>query len=66
MIFDTVGKGIGTVNRRIGYQDVADVLDVKDRGVYLCGPDGFMNAVKGYLEQAGVNAGRVYVESFAF
>ena len=68
-IFDTEGwmkEGIETVNRRIGYEDVASVPDLENRGVYLCGPDGFMNAMKGYLEKAGVNAGNVYIESFAF
>ena len=56
----------GILNRRIGYDDIAKVPDIKDRGVYLCGPDGFMQVVKGYLEKAGVEAGQVYVESFAF
>jgi uncharacterized protein len=70
-LFDTEGMnyknpGIETVNRRMGYEDIANVVDVKDRSVYLCGPDGFMNAMKGYLEKAGVDAGNVYVESFAF
>lgn len=58
--------GIEAVGRRMGYDDIASVPDVRNRGVYLCGPDGFMNAMKGHLEKAGVNAGNVYVESFAF
>jgi ferredoxin-NADP reductase len=69
LIFNTERKrkpGIETLSRRIEYQDVAAVPDVANRGVYLCGPDGFMNAMKGYLEQAGVNTGNVFVESFAF
>ena len=68
-IFDTEGGEmlkIDSINRRIGYKDIAVVPDLKDRGVYLCGPDGFMNAVKGHLEKAGVSAGQVYIESFAF
>jgi uncharacterized protein len=72
-IFDTerdgkakpVGK-VEAVKRRMGYEDVAGVPDLTERGVYICGPTGFMNAVKGYLEKAGVNSGDVYIESFAF
>ena len=55
-----------SIDRRIQYKDIAAVPNLKDRSVYLCGPDGFMNVIKGHLEKAGVNAGQVYVESFAF
>lgn len=67
-IFDTEGEKlkIDSINRRIEYKDISTVRDLKDRGIYLCGPDGFMNAIKGHLEKAGVNAGQIYVESFAF
>ena len=68
IIFDTGGEesDVDVVRRRIGYEDITAVPDLKERGVYMCGPDGFMNAVKGYLEKAGVNAGNVNIESFAF
>jgi ferredoxin-NADP reductase len=68
IIFDTGGEGsdVDVTRRRIKYGDITAVPDLKERGVYMCGPDGFMNALKGYLEKAGVNAGNVNVESFAF
>lgn len=56
----------GTFNRRIEYQDIVGIPDLTSRGVYLCGPDGFMAAVKGYLQQAGVQVANVNIESFAF
>jgi len=70
-IFDTIKdedgeSSEGLLARRISYEDIAGIPDIRSRGVYLCGPDGFMLAVKGYLEKAGVDAGQVYVESFAF
>jgi len=68
VIFDTGGEDsdVDVIKRRIGYEDITAVPDLKERGVYMCGPDGFMNALKGYLEKAGVNAGNVNIESFAF
>ena len=68
IVFDTGGEesDVDVIRRRIRYEDVTTVPDLKERGVYMCGPDGFMNALKGYLEKAGVNAGNVNVESFAF
>lgn len=68
IIFDTGGEesDVAVIRRRIGYQDITAVPDLRERGVYMCGPDGFMNALKGYLEKAGVSAGKVNVESFAF
>jgi uncharacterized protein len=68
-IFDTEKSkksDIETIKRRLGFNDIVKVSNLKERGVYLCGPDGFMTAVKGYLEKAGVEAGNVNVESFAF
>ena len=72
-IFDTETNGmvekvnhVEAVQRRIQYEDVAMVPALNERGVYLCGPTGFMNAVRGYLEKAGVNPGDIYIESFAF
>lgn len=67
-IFNTGGEGskIDSIDRRIQYEDIAAVPNLKERGIYLCGPDGFMNVIRGHLEMEGVNTGRVYVESFAF
>jgi uncharacterized protein len=67
-IFDTdpEGEAVNVTRRRIKYEDVASVPGLTERGVYLCGPDGFMQVVRGYLEKAGVDAGKVNVESFAF
>src|SRR5579859_3703077 len=67
-VFDTEGEGEDgeVVKRRIKFEDVEGVEDLRERGVYLCGPDGFMKVVQGYLENAGVNAGNINVETFAF
>jgi ferredoxin-NADP reductase len=67
-VFDTDPEGEATdvTRRRIGYEDVAGVPGLTERGVYLCGPDGFMQVVRGYLEEAGVESGKINVESFAF
>ena len=72
-IFDTERDGmvekvnnVEAVQRRIQSEDVAAIPALKERGVYLCGPTEFMNAVTGYLEKAGVNSGDVYFESFTF
>jgi ferredoxin-NADP reductase len=68
-VFDTGGEedGVGgVIPRRIRYEDIGGVSDLTSRGVYLCGPDGFMQVVRGYLEKAGVDPGNVNIESFAF
>jgi len=72
-IFDTERDGmvekvnyVEAFQRRIESEDIAAVPALKERGVYLCGPTEFMNAVRSYLEQAGVNPGDVYSESFTF
>jgi len=54
------------LKRRITYEDIVDIPDLKSREVYICGPDGFMNAVKEYLQKAGVEAHNINIESFAF
>jgi len=69
-VFSTTTKSseleMEVIERRIGYEDVSGVSDLLQRDIYLCGPDGFMQVIRGYLEKAGVDAGKVYVESFAF
>jgi len=67
-VFSTTTKSseMEVVERRIAYEDVSGVSDLLQRDVYLCGPDGFMQVIREYLEKAGVDAGKVYVESFAF
>jgi ferredoxin-NADP reductase/DMSO/TMAO reductase YedYZ heme-binding membrane subunit len=40
------------------------VPDVRDREVYLCGPDGFAAALRAALSRAGVEADRIHFESF--
>lgn len=42
----------------------ARVPDVQDTDVYLCGSEGFMADVKGWLLARGVPASRLYQESF--
>jgi ferredoxin-NADP reductase len=39
--------------------------DLAERHVYLCGPDGFMAAAKGLLEELGFDPARLHSESFA-
>jgi uncharacterized protein len=68
-VFDTSREedvASGVIPRRIKYEDIGGVSNLTSRGVYLCGPDGFMQVVRGYLEKAGVDAGNVNIESFAF
>lgn len=68
-IYATNGKpveGMEVIERRILYEDISSVPDLLNRDVYLCGPDGFMSVVKDFLERAGVEVGKVNVESFAF
>jgi ferredoxin-NADP reductase/DMSO/TMAO reductase YedYZ heme-binding membrane subunit len=36
-----------------------------DRDVYVCGPDGFTEAIEAAAREAGVSAGRIHHESFA-
>jgi ferredoxin-NADP reductase len=42
------------------------VPDLAERDVYVCGPDGFAEAVAGAAAAAGVPAERVHREVFAF
>ncbi|KAF9106080.1 hypothetical protein BGX27_009331, partial [Mortierella sp. AM989] len=52
---------------RLGSQALlAAVPDLQDRQILLCGPEPFMEAVKGYLQELGINAGRIQTEDFNF
>jgi predicted ferric reductase len=42
------------------------VPDVTDHEVYLCGPPSWMSAVRASLREAGVGAGRIHAEEFAW
>ncbi len=60
------------VGRRGGPRDVthaaglrALVPDVAARDVYLCGPPGFLHAVRAVLREVGVPAAQVHEEAFA-
>lgn len=44
----------------------AEVPDLSDREVFVCGPSGYMDAVRLLLEDAGVPGGHVHEESFVF
>lgn len=67
-VFDTRGEDaeIEVLKRRVGIEDIEGVPDLKQRGVYICGPDGFMKAIKEYLSAGGVDISDIHVESFAF
>jgi uncharacterized protein len=68
-VFDTGRKEEvkdDAIPRRIEYEDITGVSELTSRGVYMCGPDGFMQVMRGYLEKAGVEAGNINIESFAF
>jgi ferredoxin-NADP reductase len=45
---------------------VAQCPDIASREVYLCGPDGFMQAMMGHLQALGVDAKRIHTERFSF
>jgi predicted ferric reductase len=42
------------------------VPDVRERDVYVCGPDGMMTTVRTSLLQLGVPAARIHLERFAY
>jgi ferredoxin-NADP reductase len=68
-VFDTGRKEEvkdDAIPRRIEYEDITGVSELTSRGVYMCGPDGFMQVMRGNLEKAGVEAGNINIESFAF
>jgi predicted ferric reductase len=43
-----------------------NVADLLDRDVYMCGPPGLMDAVRGSLREAGLPPDRLHEERFAF
>jgi uncharacterized protein len=53
-------------DRRLEYDDISQIPDLQQRGVYICGPDGFMQTVRIYLERAGARNENIHSESFAF
>lgn len=57
-------------NVRFGRLDsqglLAAIPDLLDRQVLLCGPDTFMEAVKGHLQELRVPNGQILVEDFNF
>ncbi|KAF8936150.1 hypothetical protein EDD21DRAFT_376744 [Dissophora ornata] len=53
--------------QRLGSQAMlAAVPDIRERQVLLCGPEPFMEAVKGFLNELDVPGGNVLVEAFNF
>ncbi|KAF9363179.1 hypothetical protein BGX34_004683 [Mortierella sp. NVP85] len=53
--------------RRLDSQGLLGAIpDLHDRQVLLCGPDTFMEAVKGYLQELRVPGGQILVEDFNF
>jgi ferredoxin-NADP reductase len=40
--------------------------DIASRDIYLCGPEGFMNAMLEHLSSLGANLSRVHTERFSF
>ncbi|KAF9175837.1 hypothetical protein BGX21_003922 [Mortierella sp. AD011] len=53
--------------KRLGTQILlATVPDLQDRHIFLCGPEPFMEATKGYLKELGVPLGRIQTEAFNF
>ncbi|KAF8976825.1 hypothetical protein BGZ46_007920 [Entomortierella lignicola] len=52
---------------RLSYQGLlAAIPDIKDRHILLCGPEPFMEATKGYLQELGIPVGRIQTEDFNF
>jgi ferredoxin len=39
--------------------------DLLERHVYMCGPDGFMTAARGLLQECGFDLANLHAESFA-
>jgi ferredoxin len=65
-IFYTAGPpvGPGTVSGRLTATALADLGIPADSGVYLCGPDGFMAAMRIAFTALGVDGARVHSEVF--
>jgi ferredoxin-NADP reductase len=52
---------------RLGSQSLLTAVpDLHDRQILLCGPEPFMEAVKGYLREINVSTGKVLEEDFNF
>ncbi|KAG0245674.1 hypothetical protein BGX31_006670 [Mortierella sp. GBA43] len=52
---------------RLSSQDIiAAIPDIHDRQVLLCGPDPFMESIKGYLQELRVPISQILVEDFNF
>ncbi|KAF9438921.1 hypothetical protein BGZ76_002920 [Entomortierella beljakovae] len=45
---------------------LASTPDLHERQILLCGPDAFMEAVNGYLQELGIPGGRIQTEDFNF
>ncbi|KAF9901525.1 hypothetical protein BX616_002229 [Lobosporangium transversale] len=45
---------------------IPDLVEDQERQILLCGPEPYLEAVRGYLHQLGIPAGRVLTEEFNF
>jgi ferredoxin-NADP reductase len=60
------GSGTSTSARIDATVLAAQCPDITSRDVYLCGPDGFMQAMMAHLQTLGVDAKRIHTERFSF
>ncbi|KAG0200286.1 hypothetical protein BGX28_006593 [Mortierella sp. GBA30] len=52
---------------RLGINGLQSAIpDIQDRTILLCGPEPFMEAVKGYLQELSIPAGQILTEDFNF
>jgi ferredoxin-NADP reductase len=70
-IAELVAARRGTLHELIGPRERVDLdavlaREVRDRDVYVCGPDGFTAAITASARGAGVPDERIHHESFAF
>lgn len=61
-----VSTGVSTSARIDAQLLAAQCPDIASRDIYLCGPDGFMQAMMAHLQTLGVDAKRIHTERFSF
>lgn len=64
------GSSMGGFSVVYGRPDVdmlqREVLDVAERSVFMCGPDGFMTTMDVALKKVGVQSSAIHQEDFYF
>lgn len=59
-------NALGVEERRMGIDDIQSVANLKDREVFMCGPDAMMNWSETTLTELGIEEARRHRETFVF